>query len=107
MIGEKDKLGFIYENSEVDQFTPNKVNKYMWHVWGPDVAYKMLKVEAVLEISSKRLHLFETRLSGTPHNGADAVTSSSMSLPKPGMWKLNAYIDNKLFESVYVKVHKE
>ena len=107
MIGKKDKIGFIYDNSETDQFFPDKENKYMWHVWGSDVANKILRVEAVLENTSEPLHLFEARLSGTPHNGADAVTPSSMSLPKPGMWKLNAYVDEKLFGSVFVKVHKK
>ncbi|MQR94483.1 DUF4871 domain-containing protein [Fictibacillus phosphorivorans] len=107
LIGEKGKLGFIYENSEVDQFSPNKVNKYMWHVWGSDMANKMLRVEAIKENTSEQIHLFEARLSGTPHNGADAVTPSSMALPKPGMWKLNAYVDDQLFGSVYVKVQDE
>jgi len=107
MIGEKDKIGFIYDNSEVDRFYPNKENKYMWHIWGADVANKSLKVEAVYENTSEPIHLFEARLSGTPLNGADAVTPSSIVLPKLGMVKLNAYIDEKYFGSVFVKVHKK
>jgi len=30
-----------------------------------------------------------------------------MELPKSGMWKLDAYIGDEIFGSVYVKVHKK
>ncbi|WP_257009368.1 hypothetical protein [Bacillus sp. 7884-1] len=36
MIGEKERLGFIYDHSEVLIFYPNKTQKYMWHFWGED-----------------------------------------------------------------------
>jgi hypothetical protein len=107
MIGEKGKVGFIYDNSVDNRFYPEEEDKYMWHLWGSDVVNKDLRVEAIYENTLEPIHLFESRLSGSPHNGADAVTPSSMSLPKPGMWKLNAYVDEKLFGSIFVKVHKK
>ncbi|MCM3718054.1 hypothetical protein [Fictibacillus phosphorivorans] len=47
MIGEKDKIGFIYDNTEVVKFYPSKVQKYMWHLWGSkDLEGKPFKVVA-------------------------------------------------------------
>lgn len=34
MIGEEGRLGFIYDESEVMKFYPNKTQKYMWHFGG-------------------------------------------------------------------------
>ncbi|WP_226536466.1 DUF4871 domain-containing protein [Fictibacillus halophilus] len=106
MIGEKNKIGFIYD-PDVERIYLKKETKYMWHVWGKDVANQNLRVEGISENDSEPLHLFEAKLSGTPHNGADAVTPSSISLPKPGIWKLDAYVDEKLFGTVYINVHKK
>ncbi|WP_257208940.1 DUF4871 domain-containing protein [Bacillus sp. AFS031507] len=38
---------------------------------------------------------------------ADRHTPSSMSLPKSGIWKLNAYFGDKLFGTVVVKVYNK
>ena len=32
MIGKKDKIGFIYDNSIDIRFFPEEENKYMWHL---------------------------------------------------------------------------
>lgn len=43
----------------------------------------------------------------SPNNGADQHFPTNKTLPKSGMWKLDAYIGDEIFGSVYVKVHKE
>jgi hypothetical protein len=54
MIGEKERLGFIYDDSEVLKFYPNKTQKYMWHFWGEEQEFNgKLKVVAT-HFSGKR-----------------------------------------------------
>ncbi|MCM3718055.1 hypothetical protein [Fictibacillus phosphorivorans] len=49
----------------------------------------------------------EEAIVGGANNGADAHVPYMMFLPEPGMWKLDAYVDEKLFGTVFVKVHKK
>jgi hypothetical protein len=108
MIGEKGRLGFIYDDSEVLRFYPNKIQKYMWHFWGEDKEFDgKLKVIATQENDRKQITVLEGIDISGPNNGADRHTPSNMSLPKSGIWKLDAYFGDKLFGTVFVKVHKK
>lgn len=108
MIGEKQRLGFIYENNEVVRFYPNKTQKYMWHFWGENQEFKgKLKVVATHENDNEQINVLEGIEVGGPNNGADRHTPSLMSLPKSGMWKLDAYFGNELFGTVFVRVYDE
>lgn len=108
MIGEKGRLGFIYDNSEVLRFYPNKSQKYMWHFWGDDHEFEgKLKVVATHEDDNEQINVIEGIDVGGPNNGADRHIPSLMSLPKSGMWKLDAYFGDKLFGSVFVRVYDE
>ena len=107
MIGVEDKIGFIYD-SEVTRFYPDKENKYMWHLWGnPENLKGNLKVTATHNQSNEQVTVIEGLPLAGAHNGADAHTPSMMSLPKSGMWKLDAYVDDQLHGSVFVKVYEE
>lgn len=108
MMGEKGRLGFIYDDSEVLRFYPNKIQKYMWHFWGKDQEFKgKLKVVAKHENGNEQLTILKDIVVSGAHNGADRHIPSNMSLPNSGMWKLDAYFGDKLFGSIYVKVHKK
>ncbi|QNU34506.1 DUF4871 domain-containing protein [Geobacillus sp. 44C] len=108
MIGEEGRLGFIYDDSEVTRFYPNKVQKYMWHFWGNEKEFNGgLKVIATHETGGEPITVLEGLSLGGPNNGADHHVPSNMSLPKSGMWKLDAYIGNKLFGSIFVKVYEK
>jgi hypothetical protein len=108
MIGQEGRLGFIYSDREVDRFYPNQTQKYMWHFWGDDQEFDgELKVMATHENGGEPITVLEDLPLGGPNNGADRHVPSNMSLPKSGMWKLDAYIGDKLFGSVYVKVHEK
>ncbi|MGM0847238.1 MAG: DUF4871 domain-containing protein [Bacillota bacterium] len=108
MIGVEDKLGFIYDDSEAIRFYPDKENKYMWHLWGnPEKLKGELKVTATHNESSEEVTVTEGLALAGAHNGADAHTPSMMSLPKSGMWKLDAYVDDQLHGSIFVKVYEE
>ena len=109
MIGEKGRLGFIYDDSEVVKFYPNKTQKYMWHFWGnEDELIGDFEVLGTHENSDEEIIIVPKKVNNflSPNNGADQHYPTNMMLPKSGMWKLDAYIGDRLFGSVYVKVHK-
>lgn len=107
MIGEQGRIGFIYDDSDNDRFYPNKQQKYMWHLWGDKEELEgRFKVTATHENDKKSITLVDRPLGGA-NNGADQHSPSMMSLPESGMWKLDAYVDDILFDSVFVKVHEK
>ncbi|MGN7479866.1 hypothetical protein ACTHOQ_18775 [Solibacillus silvestris] len=110
MIGEEGRLGFIYDDSEVVRFYPDKVQKYMWHFWGnEDELIGDFKVLGTHENSDEEVTVVSTIGNSfpSPNNGADQHSPTNMMLPKSGMWKLDAYIGDEIFGSVYVKVHEK
>lgn len=110
MIGEEGRLGFIYDDSEGVRFFPNKAQKYMWHFWGDeDELIGDFKVLGTHENSAEEIIIVPKRGNSflSPNNGADQHFPTNMELPKSGMWKLDAYIGDEIFGSVYVKVHKK
>lgn len=107
MIGEEGRLGFIYDDSEEVRFYPDKEQKYMWHFWGGKQELEgELKVVATHENEDEEIFVISGVL-GAANNGADKHAPSNMSLPKSGIWKLDAYIGGSLFGSIYVKVHEK
>ncbi|MDN4608132.1 hypothetical protein [Sporosarcina highlanderae] len=110
MIGEEGRLGFIYDDSEVVRFYPNKTQKYMWHFWGnEDELIGDFKVLGTHEDSDEEI-IIVPKIGNTylsPNNGANQHFPTNMTFPKSGMWKLDAYIGDQIFGSVYVKVHDE
>ena len=107
MIGEEGRVGFIYDDTEVTRFYPNKEQKYMWHFWGNDNELEgPLKVIASHKESGTQHTILKNHPLGGPNNGADQHAPSMMSLPKSGLWKLDAYIGEKLFGTIIVKVHE-
>lgn len=110
MIGEEGRLGFIYDDSEVVRFYPDKVQTYMWHFWGnEDELIGDFKVLGTHENSDEEITVVPTIGSSfsSPSNGADHHIPTNMMLPKSGMWKLDAYIGDEIFGSIYLKVHKQ
>ena len=110
MIGEEGRLGFIYDDSEVDRFYPNKTQKYMWHFWGNEAELiGDFMVLGTHENSDEEITIVPKSGNSflSPNNGADHHLPTNMTLPKSGMWKLDAYIGDEIFGSVYVKVHEK
>jgi len=107
MIGQEGRLGFIYDDSEVDRFYPNKKQKYMWHFWGkPEELQGSLTIMGTSKETEEKITVIAANSIGSPNNGADGHTPSLMSLPSPGLWRLDAYIGKKHFGSIIVEVHQ-
>ena len=103
MIGEKGKLGFIYDDATT--FEAGEPNKYMWHFWGEESELDgPFKVIGHNQETNEEIVAFESSELGGPNNGADAHTPSSMQLPSKGIWELDAYVDDELFGTVVVEV---
>ncbi|MGE8000989.1 hypothetical protein ACQKOF_20390 [Lysinibacillus sp. NPDC093190] len=102
-IGEPQLLGFTH--SKEGKIVVSKTGKYGWHFWGESVKTgKFLSVKGTNQITHKEIELVtDAKLLGA-NSGADNHAPTNMTFPKGGMWKLDAYIDGKLFGSVYVKV---
>ncbi|GIP38186.1 hypothetical protein J31TS4_14660 [Paenibacillus sp. J31TS4] len=115
MIGEEGKIGFIYDDGEVVRFYPNKEQKYMWHFWAqtPQETQKLfgkkVKIIGVSKQTGEKVNVIEGGI-GIPNtaikdNDKVGRMPSTMSLPSKGLWRLEAYVDEKLFGSVVVEVH--
>ncbi|MBP1990068.1 DUF4871 domain-containing protein [Paenibacillus eucommiae] len=100
MRGIEKKLGFIDSG-----FIAGQSNKYMWHFWGADKALSgKLTIAAVRQGSDQLVEVFTAAELGDKLNGADRHVVTSMMLPTSGKWRLMAYIDEQLIDSIIVEV---
>lgn len=116
MHGIQGKIGILGPS-----FSAGNGNKYMWHFWGDRkvldsgkvkiVAVNKEKGEKVPALvqdagTSAERKVWEYDGVWGPNNGADGHMPSNMSLPSPGIWRLDVYLGDKLFESVFVEVQQ-
>ncbi|MEQ2527553.1 hypothetical protein WMO40_12630 [Bacillaceae bacterium CLA-AA-H227] len=102
-IGDNGKLGI----GEYGPFITGKSQKYMWHFWGNEkTLLKPFKVVGISKDSDTKITLFELPKSTSlaPVNGASHSLPSTLKLPEPGLWKLEAYFGEELFGSITVLV---
>lgn len=113
LIGEQGEFGFLigpYQtvNGKRQYQIPvvaEKPNKYMWFLWGgEDSLTGTLTVTAVKEGSRQEIEIVGPLGLGSSSSLADAQIPTTMKLPDPGMWRLNAYVGNRLLGSVFVRV---
>jgi hypothetical protein len=99
MRGVEGQYGFI----DAD-FVAGEKQKYMWHFWGKaeDSAGKTLVVKASNK-AGKTVDVLSGTLAG-PNNGAVAHMPSTMSLPAPGLWRLDIYVGGQLRGHIVVDV---
>ncbi|MFT9820873.1 hypothetical protein [Lysinibacillus sp. NPDC056185] len=102
-IGEPQLLGFTHNKEE--KIAASQIGKYGWHFWGESVkSGDFLRVKGTHQLTGKEVELVSNAKLLGPNSGADNHSPTNMTFPIGGMWKLDAYIDGKLFGSVYVKV---
>lgn len=108
MIGQPGRIGFIYDDQEVSRFYLQKEQKYMWHYWGTKEELQgPLRIMATSKETGEQITVLEAAMGPAgSNNGADAHHPSLMSLPSPGLWRLDVYMAEKYFDSVVVEVHE-
>ena len=107
LIGEEGRLGFSYDDGEILRFYPDKTQKYIWYFWGEEKEFNgVLKFIGTHENDEKQSVVYGGDFYKA-NNKADRQVHISMNLPKSGMWRLDAYIGDKLFGTVFVKVHTQ
>lgn len=115
LIGKKDRLGFLVgsggkDDVQINPIIKGKPNKYIWHFWGNvDEFDGPLKVVGINEIGEKHKILkndYSGNIGISPYNGATTHVPSSMEFPTAGLWKLEVYIDEKLFGDIVVNVEE-
>ncbi|HYG56908.1 MAG TPA: hypothetical protein VD902_02405 [Symbiobacteriaceae bacterium] len=84
-------------------FVAGKGQKYMWHFWGKpeDYAGKSLEVKATHR-DGRTIEVWSGGLAGA-NNGAVAHMPSSMSLPSPGLWRLDVRVGGQLIGHIVVE----
>jgi hypothetical protein len=112
--GVEHRLGFLDVGLRAG--LPN--NKFMWFFWGKSdeetrgLFGKTLSITGTKKGDNHSISIFEGSI-GTPNplvnppipdNDKVAKSPSSMSLPTPGLWRLDAIIDGKWFGSVIVDI---
>lgn len=106
MVGIPQKLGF----PDNDVFVEGQPRKVMWHLWGEEITNAKnvtMEVKGVHKETGKTEHLTSGTLTPFPHNGADTAQPSLISFTKSGVWRMDVYLDRKLFGSIVVDVKKK
>ncbi|ETT80727.1 DUF4871 domain-containing protein [Viridibacillus sp. FSL R5-0477] len=118
LIGEEGKVGFLVGSGKKgeaveEKIIANKVNKYMWHFWGDKDSisgdFKVVgtdkegKEHPVLVSGNDTVWQY-SNTSISPNNGADSHIPSNMLFPTSGLWKLEIYFNDKLFDEIVINV---
>lgn len=111
--GEQGKIGILGRPG--GGYKAKEPSVCVWHLWnqGDPFTGKKFRVEAVSEISGVKNPALLDRFAlveeinlprGGQQNGADMVFSTMMRFDTPGMWRLDAFIDERAVGSVTVEV---
>lgn len=103
--GVEQRMGFLTE--DIVPISAGDTHKYLWHFWSNKTDYLgKFEVRASHQENGKTVHVFGSQNTPTaqPLNGANHHLQALMTLPDPGLWKIEITFDTVLFESVYVNV---
>lgn len=116
LIGKEGKFGFLTGGQPI---ITGKSNKYMWFFWGSTLEEtqqlfgKKMEIRGVSKQTGEEISVYKGGI-GIPNpnveppiqdNDKVAKGVTMMSLPSTGLWRLDAYIEEKLFGSVVAQVH--
>lgn len=88
-------------------FIAGQSHEYIWHFWGSlDEVTGKLTIIAEHKDTGKKIPLLQKVfiIPAKPKNGADNHVPCMMSLPNKGLWRLDAYLDERPFDSIVVNV---
>ncbi len=105
MVGIEGKLGLFPGKGLIE----NERSKQKWHFWADRdfLRTKNFDIKATHEKTGEVISLFFINSSdgiGSPNNGADAHVPSVLEFPQSGIWKIDIYHGEELFESIVLDV---
>ncbi|MGO4789921.1 hypothetical protein AB4124_21160 [Paenibacillus sp. 2KB_20] len=104
VIGKENRVVFTYTEN-VSNFVVNKPKKYLWYFWGEaDELNGTVKFSAIEQQTKEEIELFKSKLRTQKSPAGNAVLPSTLNFPSAGIWKINIYIGEKLFDNIIVKV---
>ncbi|WP_164985182.1 DUF4871 domain-containing protein [Ammoniphilus sp. CFH 90114] len=90
-------------------FFAEERDEYIWYFWGSsaELAGKLTAV-AVHQETGRTLTLIDRSfmVPVKPLHGADNHTSSILSLPLAGLWRIDAYINGQMFGNIIIEVQE-
>lgn len=100
MIGQPSKIGI----SDTD-FIAGKQKGVHWFLWGD----KETLVKSTFKLTAKSqevkpINIVENYGIAYGTDGVDAQVPTLVTIPSPGLWKFNAFVDNKLYGSIVIRV---
>lgn len=120
LIGQEGKVGFLVGSGKKGEAVEEKIianeeNKYMWYFWGDKDSisgdFKVVgtdnegKEYPVLVFGDDPVWQYSNTFI-SPNSGADSHIPSSLVFPTSGLWKLDIYFNEKLFEEFVINVEE-
>jgi hypothetical protein len=100
--GEKDRLAV-----SSNPFKAGKEDKYMWLLWAEksdELVGKKAKIVGTNKVGERIDIPMRTVTLGGENYGSTAHLPSLFSLPYKGLWRLDVFVEQKLFGSIVVDV---
>ncbi|MFE5318505.1 DUF4871 domain-containing protein [Paenibacillus sp. NPDC056579] len=118
LVGTEGKIGFLTGGHPI---VAGNSQKYMWHFWGSTLEEtkqlfgKKMEIRGVSKQTGKEISLFKGGVGipnpnvqpPIPNSDNVAKAPTMMSLPSAGIWRIDVYIEEKLFGSVVVQVSEQ
>lgn len=103
LLGKKGKLAFV----DPGPFIAGQPHKIMWLIWRKerDLVPPFEVIGTSKATGEKEKLLYREGL-GSPHMGADYHLPTLVELPTPGLWRMDVFINNKLYDSIVVAVQE-
>lgn len=100
MVGEPSKIGILDT-----AFTAGKQKGVHWFLWGEqeDLVKRTFKLMASTQ-GTKPITVVENYGIAYGSNGAEAQVPTLLTIPFPGLWKFDAFVDDEKYGSIIIRV---
>lgn len=104
LSGKKGKLAFVEADGPFIAGNPRKI---MWLIWRKEQdLVPPFEVIGTSKATGEEVKLLYLEGLGPPHMGADYHIPTLVELPTPGLWRMDVFINNKLYDSIVVDVQE-
>jgi hypothetical protein len=104
MFGKEGKIGIIGSTTMGNENS----QKWMWHFWGSDnISYKNWEVKAFKQNEKEKINpiTFKDEILTPRDDRVKGHARSAVNFNSPGLWKIQVFIDGKLFDEMIINIH--